>query len=36
MLVLVEIEVFMLLVTLLKLIHILISYIDPCYMFVIY
>jgi hypothetical protein len=36
MLVLLEIEVLMLVVTLLKLLHRLISYLAPCYMFVIY
>jgi hypothetical protein len=36
MLVLVEIEVLILVVTLLKLIHSLISYLAPYYMFVIY
>jgi hypothetical protein len=36
MLILLEIEVLMLVVTLLKLLHNLISYIAPCYIFVIY
>jgi hypothetical protein len=36
MLVLLEIEVLMLVVTLLKLLQCLISYLAPCYMFVIY
>jgi hypothetical protein len=36
MLVLLEIEVLMLVVTLLKLLHNLISYVAPCYIFVIY
>jgi hypothetical protein len=36
MLVLLEIKVLMLMVTLLKWLHNLISYLAPCYMFVIY